>query len=66
MPTNKIRDLDRQEMCVHPDHLPPLHKILPPGVYEHICEGCGRTIEFIAKGHHWTSYELPATLKGSH
>lgn len=32
--------------CYHPEHNPPTHIVLEPGIYEHTCPGCSRKIEF--------------------
>ncbi len=42
----KIRELDKQRICKHPEHNPPGHIVLPPGVYEHTCPACGIRIVF--------------------
>jgi hypothetical protein len=57
MPIRKIRDLDSQELCRHPDHLPPMHMYLENGVYEYTCPGCGRRLEFTVR--HPTFGSLP-------
>lgn len=53
MPTIKIADLpdspiyeSYKEICMHPEHNPPMHISLSPGIYRHICPGCGNTQEF--------------------
>jgi predicted RNA-binding Zn-ribbon protein involved in translation (DUF1610 family) len=30
--------------CSHPEHNPPGQIVLPPGLYEYTCPGCGRSI----------------------
>jgi hypothetical protein len=40
----KIKDLSRP--CLHPEHNPPGMIVLPSGVYEHTCPGCGNKITF--------------------
>lgn len=30
--------------CAHPEHDPPKYVVLKPGIYEHICPGCGRVL----------------------
>lgn len=37
----KIADLPRTVRCRHPEHNPPNMIVLPPGIYEHECPGCG-------------------------
>lgn len=27
--------------CLHPEHKPPMHIVLQPGLYEYECPGCG-------------------------
>lgn len=49
MPTKKISDLPKHEMCKHPDHKLPMHVVYKPGVYEHTCTGCGHKIKFIVR-----------------
>lgn len=44
--TRKIRDLDPQEFCTDPEHGPATFKVFNPGVYEHTCPRCGKTIQF--------------------
>ncbi len=33
---------DVPKPCLHPKHNPPAHIVLKPGVYEHVCPGCGK------------------------
>lgn len=44
MPTRKIADLPKA--CTDPEHGPPAHAVLSPGVYEHECPACGHKIRF--------------------
>lgn len=30
-----------KQTCRHPEHDPPMHIVLEPGVYEYTCPGCG-------------------------
>lgn len=46
----KIREFTPQEICRHPEHNPPMHIVLSPGIYEYTCPGCGKTITFIVSG----------------
>lgn len=60
MPTRKIRDLDPQEVCRHPEHNPPKHMLFEDGIYEHECPECHRKVEFVVRrdyywGSHWGS-----------
>lgn len=32
-----------RKACFHPEHNPPGHIVLKPGLYEYTCPGCGRT-----------------------
>lgn len=32
--------------CRHPEHNPPGNIVLQPGVYQHICPGCGASNTF--------------------
>ena len=65
MPTRKIRDLEKHESCRDPEHDPPKHMVFSPGVYEHECPKCGQKVQFTVDGHFWTSWHVPAILKGS-
>lgn len=44
MTLRKIKDAPKP--CFHTEHRPPMHIVLQPGTYEHICPGCGQTIIF--------------------
>lgn len=46
---------ERQEddACFHPQHRPPQHMVYRPGIHEHTCPGCGRTITFTVTGPRW-------------
>lgn len=46
MPTKKIADLPTLRGCRSPQHQPPAHESLPPGVYEHTCPSCGHQVRF--------------------
>lgn len=68
MPTRKIGDLPRpsdgwfakpEEPCFHPEHDPPKHVCLPPGIYEHECPGCGRKKVFTVQGYRWSATPVP-------
>ena len=39
-----------QTPCRHPGHNPPGMCVFEPGVYEHICPGCGNKIIFTVSG----------------
>lgn len=60
MGLKKIADLPRQQFCRHPEHNPPGHIVLSPGVYEHTCPGCKSVFRFSVHpthmavgGDHW-------------
>jgi len=41
--TTKMIKVDKQKICMHPDHKPPTQIVIPPGeVLEHVCDGCGK------------------------
>ena len=42
MSLRKIKKPTKEETCLHPEHNPPMHIVLEPGTYEHICPGCGK------------------------
>jgi len=37
---------DAKPPCMSPNHKPPMHISLEPGVYEYTCPDCGETIRF--------------------
>jgi hypothetical protein len=42
-----LRKIGEAKMpCIHPEHNPPTHIVLEPGLYEYECPGCGRKITF--------------------
>jgi hypothetical protein len=43
----KIADLPHVNYCRNPEHNPPNMIVLPPGVYEHTCPGCGHVSQFV-------------------
>lgn len=49
----KIRDIPAP--CNHPEHNPPTHMVLSPGVYENVCPGCGRVTVFTVQNVTWSS-----------
>ena len=59
--TRKIRDLDGEPgwpggtPCKNPNHNPPMHQVFSPGVYEHICPGCGARKEFTVRRPVWNA-----------
>lgn len=40
------------ERCRHPDHDPAEHVVLAPGVYQHDCPGCARSMLFRVSANH--------------
>lgn len=40
MPLRRIGDVRETKPCRHPEHNPPMHIVLPDGVYEHECPSC--------------------------
>lgn len=47
MPTVKIKDFDKEQVCQHPEHNPPTMMVFEPGEYEHTCPNCGKKQRFI-------------------
>lgn len=35
--------------CYDPEHRPPGHVVLPPGIYEYTCPGCGETRRVVVR-----------------
>lgn len=48
----KTADLPNKP-CLHPEHNPPGHIVLPGGIYEHTCPGCGQTRQIIVEEPTW-------------
>lgn len=46
MSLKRVGDLPQEHVCQHSEHNPPAHIVLRPGVYEHTCPGCKRTLQF--------------------
>lgn len=46
MSLKKIADFDLQDTCLDPEHNPPSHIVLKPGIYEHTCPNCGKITKF--------------------
>jgi len=53
MPTRKIADLPYRKICRNPSHDPPNMIVLPPGIYEHECPGCGHKQTFVVPEKPW-------------
>jgi hypothetical protein len=59
--TRKIGDISDEpniwkntpkDICYHPEHNPPSMRVYFPGIYEHICPGCGHRFVFTIYPHH--------------
>jgi hypothetical protein len=46
MPTRKIKDISKKEMCLDPEHNPPGMMVWEPGVWEHECPSCHKKQTF--------------------
>jgi len=55
MGLKKIRDLPAEKTCRHPEHEPPRHIVLSPGVYEYVCPGCGQRRELFVTRPVWAA-----------
>lgn len=50
----KIGDVPRaRQTCNHPEHDPPKHIVLEPGIYEHVCPKCGQRKEVTIWDQKW-------------
>jgi hypothetical protein len=47
MPFIKYKPFDRKEVCKSPEHNPPGHIVLKPGIHTWKCPKCGKEITFI-------------------
>jgi hypothetical protein len=36
----QVKSYPTNEMCMYPEHNPPMHIVLEPGEYEHECPAC--------------------------
>lgn len=55
---------ERYEPCSHPEHNPPSHEKLSPGIYENTCPRCGTTIQFSVGEGSWANVvmkDVPAS-----
>ena len=43
---NTVKIGDIEDACSDPQHNPPSHMVLEPGVYQHTCPNCGNVIKF--------------------
>lgn len=52
MPFKKISEIPgwAQKHCKSPEHNPPSHISLPPGVYDYSCPACGKTVRMNIDG----------------
>jgi hypothetical protein len=48
--TRKIADLPLKDICRHPGHEPANMRVYRPGIYEHVCPGCGSKMHFTVHG----------------
>ena len=55
MPLKKIGNLPKFYYCRNPEHNPPTMIVLPDGIYEHTCPGCGQTTTFTVQRAVWCS-----------
>lgn len=55
----KIADLPKT--CMSPEHNPPGHIVLSPGIWEHTCPGCGDTTTFTVAGYTHSGGTHPPT-----
>ncbi len=53
MTLRKIAPAPWLRTCRHPEHDPPRHVVLSPGVWEHTCPGCGHRTVFTVGGARW-------------
>lgn len=42
MPFKKIAEEKDRPICLHPEHKPPSHIVLKPGIYQYTCPSCGK------------------------
>jgi len=64
MPTRKIADLPYRKICRNPSHDPPNMIVLPPGIYEHECPGCGQFATLTDKGNDLLVRAAPTHVAG--
>lgn len=55
MPLRKIDEGPRQLSCTDPEHMPPSHMLLEPGLYEHTCPACGQVRLIRVEGGSWST-----------
>jgi hypothetical protein len=46
MSTRKIADIEDSEPCRDPEHEPAKYMVYEPGIWEHVCPGCGKLQRF--------------------
>jgi hypothetical protein len=46
MTIKKIETWPKPKICRNPEHNPPSHMVLEPGLYSHTCPGCGKVQVF--------------------
>lgn len=59
----KIGDIPNKSFCSHPEHNFPNMIVLPDGIYEHVCPGCGAKQIVTIVHPRYKSYK-PWTLDG--
>ena len=55
----KIKEI--KPPCRHYDHKPPMFIHLEPGVYEHVCDGCGEKTEITISDNRYLCNGSPYT-----
>ncbi len=65
MPTKKIADINQEkgaagwgyteQRCLHQEHNPPSMMAFSPGVWQHTCPGCGRSVVFTVHPSHMST-----------
>lgn len=41
-----IKIADAPIPCMYPEHNPPSHMVYSPGLWQHTCPSCGKTVRF--------------------
>ncbi len=49
MPTEKIDEVPKFKVCVHPEHNPPMFQVFEPGKYKHTCPECKYVQYFVVQ-----------------
>lgn len=57
MPFKPLSDQEKtgwkREMCNHPEHKPPMHIVLKPGLHIWVCPACGQEQPITAPHYTW-------------